>query len=313
MRRSIALLILTTISISTTSCDRKARMQAEERAKAAETRLTQMDAISATKDSLVKEMMATTTFINQINDQLSRVKRTRGKSVTYGERVMPAAEFKANMLARLDSLVTRLDDAEAKVAASEARLKRLAGRDRAMAARIAALDSLVVQYKEITEQQRVQIAQLTTQVDSLTLSNAKLAQEKTQLTYEKASLTTQVNDLTTFANMVYYVVGTKKELLARNVAVERGGSRFLGIGWKTGKSLVPAPNLEEANLVKIDKTVDQEIKFPKADRKYAIVSPQNTAYVEPQPAKDGSFRGGFRVTNPDAFWSASKYLIIVER
>lgn len=308
MKRGLYVLIpvVLTSGLMVAGCDTSARKKAEARATAAEARLAQMDEISATKDSLVKEMMATTSFINELNDAVSKAKNTKGKTVTYEERVMPVAEFRATLLTRIDSLVKRLDESEARLKENQARLTRLAGSDKAMTLRVARLDSMVTRYRLMIEDQRGEIAQLTTRVDSLRTDNTRLASQNTELN-------TQVTDLTNFANRVYYVIGTKAELMQSGVASQTGGSRVLGIGWRTGETLVPARELNEASFTPIMKNVDYEIKLPKADKKYAIVSPQNLKYVEPAPDKDGTFRGAFRITNPDAFWSASKYLIVVEK
>ena len=307
LSRSIPVVLFVAVAAST-GCERGARIQAEQRAQAAEARLTQMDAISATKDSLMHEMMATTSFINDLNDQLNQVKSTNGKATTvkYDERVMPMSEYRTNTLSRIDSLVARLNDTEARLKSSQARLRTLSGKDKESAARLAELDSMVAQYTAIVEQQKAQIATLTAQVDSLHTSNAQLASDKQQLT-------TQVTDLTNFANRVYYIIGTKKDLLAKGVASETGGARVLGVGWKRGKTLVPSRSLDEAAFTAISKPTDVQIALPNADKKYAIVSPQNVKYVEPQPAKDGTFTGSITITNPDAFWAASKYLIVVEK
>lgn len=295
------------LALTATGCEHGARVKAEERAQAAETRLTQMNAISSTKDSLMQEMLATTSFINQINEEVAKARPAKGQAtVTYQERVIPIAEYRATLLARIDSLVTRLNYSEARLKTSEARLRQLAGNDKELTARLAALDSTVAQYQAIVEQQKAQIAMLTAQVDSLHTDNARLATDKAQLT-------TQVTDLTTFANRVYYIIGTKKELIAKGVATEAGGSRFLGVGWRSGKTLVPGHDLAESAFTELSKPTDVEIALPKADKKYAIVSPQNLKFVEPQPAKDGTFRGTIKIVNPDAFWAPSKYLIVVEK
>lgn len=303
---SISFVVLA-VAMSTTACEHGARVAAEQRADSAEARLTKMDAITSTKDSLMQEMLATTTFINDLNDQLNTVK-TNGKATTvkFDERVMPMSEYRSNTLARIDSLVARLNDTQARLKQSQARLHALTGQDKDMSAKVAELDSMISEYTHVIDQQKEQIATLTAQVDSLHVTNAQLATEKAQLT-------TQVTDLTNFANRVYYIIGTQKELIAKGVASQAGGARFLGVGWKAGKTLVPNRDLQESVFTPLSKPTDVEIALPKPDKKYALVSPQNVKYVEPAPAKDGTFQGKIKITNPDAFWAASKYLILVEK
>lgn len=312
MTGAVALL---SVAVSVLSgCERGARIEAEKRAEAAEARLVQMDAITTTKDSLMNELMSTTSFISEVNTELSKIKSSKDKkTVTVEERVMPVAEYRAAMLERVRELTARLDDSERRLANSQARLRSLTGKDGSLRVQLAAFDSMVTDYRATIENQRAQIETLTAQIAALEGEKQTLLAEKSKLTEEKTQLTAQVTDLTTFENTVYFTVGTKEELLEKGVAAERGGSRVLGIGWKTGKSLVPAAELENALFTALRKDTDVEIKLPNPEKKYAIVSPQNVKFVEPQPAKDGTWRGSLRITDPQAFWSQSKYLIVVEK
>ncbi|MGQ0815602.1 MAG: hypothetical protein ACT4O1_14295 [Gemmatimonadota bacterium] len=288
-------------------CNRAAQREAEQRAANAEARLAQHTAVAAEKDSLLNELMTTTSFINEIHDELATFKSARGKTtVSYQERVMPVAEYRAAMLERIRELGTRLADSEARLKASEARLRATAGQNKEMLAQVDSFKAMAAQYHAIVEEQRAQIELLTAQVQTLEADNARLFSEK-------SSLTEQVTDLTTEANTVYYVIGSKKELVERGVASEEGGSRFLFVGPKGGRTLVPARELEEADFTAIDKTVEFEIALPNPEKKYAIVSRHNPELVEPQPAKDGTWRGKIRIQDPATFWAHSKFLILVEK
>jgi chromosome segregation ATPase len=284
-----------------TGCNQGKLREAEQRATAAEARVTEMNTIAAAKDTLMNELVQTTTFITQINDELAKVKPAKGqKTVTYNERVMPAAEYRANVMTRIQSLVTRLDDAEARLQSSQTRLSQLGARDKA-------LDSMVVQYRALMDEQREQIALLTAQVDTLQA-------DRTRLVFEKAALDTAVTQLTTETNTVYYTIGTKAELLQRGVATEEGGARVLGIFGKAGKTLVPARNAPSSEFTVADKRTLVEIVFPSPDKPYSIVSPHSTSHIQPAPDKDGKIRGGsFQIQDPAAFWAQSKYLVVVER
>jgi hypothetical protein len=282
-------------------CNQGKLREAEQRAAAAEARVTEMNTITAAKDTLMTELMQTTSFITQINDELAKVKPAKGqKTVTYNERVMPAAEYRANVMTRIQSLIKRLDDAEARLQSSQTRLSQLGARDEA-------LDSMVVQYRALMDEQREQIVLLTAQVDTLQA-------DRTRLVFEKAALDTAVTQLTTETNTVYFTVGTKEELLQRGVVTEVGGARVLGIFGKAGKTLVPARNIPNTEFTQADKRTLVDIVFPKANRPYSIVSPHSTSHIQPAPDKDGKILGGsFQIQDPAVFWAQSKYLIVVER
>jgi hypothetical protein len=115
-------------------------------------------------------------------------------------------------------------------------------------------------------------------------------------------------------NKVFYVVGTKRQLLADGVVTEEGGSRGLLIV-KLGKTLVPSRTIDESRFTKGDRRQVLTIALPRTDRPYQIVSRHDIDLIEvAKREKDGSFRGeSIKITDPAKFWAASRYLIIVEK
>ncbi|MEP7177391.1 MAG: hypothetical protein ABI860_12650, partial [Gemmatimonadales bacterium] len=146
-----------------------------------------------------------------------------------------------------------------------------------------------------------QIATLAGRVDTLTT-------EKGHLETTKAALTDTVANLTQYKNTVYYAIGTKDELMKRGV-ITKEGSKFLVFG---GTRLEPARNLDPANFTAIDKTSNTSIPLPRTDKKYKIVSRQSPNFLAPGVAKDGKISGAVEIAQPEEFWAASKYLILVQ-
>jgi hypothetical protein len=107
---------------------------------------------------------------------------------------------------------------------------------------------------------------------------------------------------------VYYAVGTKDELMKRGI-VTKEGSKFLIFG---GTRLEPARNLDPAAFTAIDMTQQTSIPLPRSDKKYKIVSRQSPSHLGSNVTKDGKVSGTVEITQPDQFWSASKYLILVQ-
>ena len=120
-----------------------------------------------------------------------------------------------------------------------------------------AYDSTIAAFKTIMENQKTEIASLNEQLAALQTENTSLRQDKAQLTTEKTQLTEEKSTLTAERNTVFYVIGTKGELLKKKVIEQTGGA--LGIG----KSQVPARDLNAADFTAIDKTQVSEIAFPK--------------------------------------------------
>lgn len=287
--------VLVLAALALTACGR----EAEQRAIAAEARLATMDTIAAAKDSLMQEMISTSSFIGQLNDELHKLESAGKKQVVFNERVMPIEEYRANMMNRVKELNTRVVENEKKLRSTQARLKKLAEHDAEMTARVAAYDSMIVGYKQVIETQRAQIADLTLQVDTLSADNLRLTNENKYMAYQQ--------------NAAFLVIGTKQELMEKGLVAEVGGSRVLGIGWRTGETLVPAHNLKPDAFQQLSKQETLEIPLPDPNKRYRLVSRQNISHVENKPEKDATFQGSIKITDPQQFWGPSKFMILVER
>jgi len=271
-------------------------------------------AVSAEKDSLLNEVLETTKFVTAVNDELARA-RTGGVEVANNDPGTPTAERdRAARVAALDkvkALVDRLNEAEAKLDQSAQRAKRLSSRNSQLLAQIedykknleelrTSAEQQMTQLTATIEDQKVQIATLGSQLDTARTVNA-------DLTTRSEALSDTVSQLTSYKNTVYYVAGTEKELKDRGV-VTKEGSKFLFFG---GKHLVPARALAPESFTSMDKTAETVIPLPKADKKYKLVSRQSLDFVSNED-KDGKLQGEIRIEDPESFWAASKYLIVVE-
>jgi hypothetical protein len=141
-----------------------------------------------------------------------------------------------------------------------------------------------------------------------------LQSQNAQLTADKSVLTDTVKAMDVRENRVFYLVGSRRQLLADRVVTEEGGSRGLLIV-KLGKTLVPARSLDETRFTRADRREVLTIPLPRSDRPYRIVSRHDLGLVEvAKKEKDGTFRGeSIRITDPVKFWAASRYLIIAEK
>ena len=56
---------------------------------------------------------------------------------------------------------------------------------------------------------------------------------------DKEELAAEITSMEDAAAKVYYVIGTKDELVERGIIEKEGGARVLFVLWKKGKTLVP--------------------------------------------------------------------------
>jgi chromosome segregation ATPase len=274
--------------------------------------IVQMQQISAEKDSLLKDVMQTSQFIADVNTQLATVKsRNAGKPVQGAaggtEASLTPAQQRDAIKDKIKELTDRLNEAESRLGASRNRVKELTANNAALNTQLASYDSTIAAFKTIIDNQKTEIVSLNAQLAALQTENAALRQDKAQLTTEKTQLTEEKSSLTGERNTVYYVIGTKDELLKRKIIDQAGGT--LGLG----KTQVPSRDLNPSDFTAIDKTKVSEIAFPKADKTYRVITRQDVSALETAPDKSGRIKGGLKITNVDKFWAASKFLIILEQ
>jgi hypothetical protein len=137
---------------------------------AAQVQLGGSQALAAEKDSLTNELLETTSLITDISQAVTAV-QTGGAAPILSEsgapaRPMTAAEARAFLLPKIDSLRLRLRAAESKLAASEARVRQIPATAK-LQAQIARYETTVATMRKLVASQQDQLGALTTEVSAL--------------------------------------------------------------------------------------------------------------------------------------------------
>ena len=199
-------------------------------------------------------------------------------------------------------------------------------------------------FRTLAENRAVQFAEFEQRIDSLRLENRTLSDERDRMRDSLTRLSSRVG-------RVYYVVGTREELLAagivREVTVAKKGWR----GWQREKQILPSSDNELSRLATIrsafgtiatssddESDVEQQGstrapengEFRELDRyrdtllalpplrhaRLRIVSGQDTHFAN-GVGREGHISAEdnrLRITDPDSFWDGGRYLILlVER
>ncbi len=270
--------------------------------------------VAAERDSLVAEVLASAALINQINVELADVPDTAmAMDVATEDALSTAASENEIALAKIRAAINALGEREKEINAARERIRELSTSESRLSTQIdryrATVEELRVnaekreaEYEAIITQQRTMIAQLSSDLDTARAANADLTRTASLLSDSVSSLSEQ-------ANTVYYAVGTKDELTERGIVVSEG-SKFLFFGSKT---LQPSRELDPADFTSIDKTKVTEIALPRADKNYRILSRHNPAFLSSPVTDKGELREVMQIASPLEFWSASKFLIVVQR
>jgi hypothetical protein len=251
------------------------------------------------RDRVVQEMAQDARMISDISAELAKV-QVRGKLNVASES--PGQASRDSVVARVRYIATRLNANESQLRSSERRIRGLSSLSDSLRN---TLQATIANYDSVVASQRTQLVAFAAELDSLKGENTALAALNT-------ALKDTVGDLTVRENTVYYVIGTKDDLKNRGVIDETGGSRFLFILWKSGKSVVPARNLDPGAFTAIDRRQVTTIPLPDSTKSYHIASRQDLSALATPPDGDGNIRGSIQITSPSKFWANSKYLIVVE-
>jgi hypothetical protein len=256
--------------------------------------LEQLRTAAAERDRLMNDIAENTRMFSEISAELAKVRVPSSRLKTRSESPLRAS--RDSMMQRLRFITAKVNDSDAKVRESERRINSLTTLSDSLRA---TLEATIANFDSTLATQRAELAAATEQLGLLQAENVALRDTVAHMSERE--------------NTVYYIVGTKDELVERGVIVPEGGSRFLFVFGKRGQTLTPARNLDPSAFTAINKRSTTEIPLP-PEGEYRIVSRQDLQFLATPPNDHGYIEGtnALRISAPEQFWTASKYLIVVK-
>lgn len=246
-----------------------------------------LNQVIAQKDNEINDMMSTLNEIeegfreiNEAENRLSIAKQ--GEGANREQRIRENLQFIQSAMRQNRDLINKLKQQQREGSLKSEQMKRtidnltkqMEEKDRQLQQLRAELDAKDIHITELDEK----IANLNTNVSSLTEESSKKTQK----------INTQDKQL----NTAWFVFGTKSELKDQNILVD-------------GKVL--QSNFNREYFTKIDIRVDKEIKLYSRSAKMMTAHPAGSYTLQ----RDANKQYVLRITNPQAFWSTSKYLVIL--
>ncbi len=145
-----------------------------------------------------------------------------------------------------------------------------------------------------------ELAKLNFDIEKLNSEINSMATNIDSLSSENEQKTTEIAKKTEALNTAYYAIGTKKELKENNVITKKGG--FAGIG-RTAKL---DENFDKDYFTKIDIQKVKKINISSKKAKIITTHPKGSYKLI-----EGDKIETLEITDPDKFWSVSKYLVII--
>ena len=242
--------------------------------------------IIAEKDNEINDMMETFNQIqagfqeiNEAENRLSIVKD--GEGANRRRQLLENVRFIANTMKENRALITKLRQQLRESSVKGDQLK-------------VTIDNLVAEMEEKDRQLKQLRAELDAKDIHITELDATintLNSNVSDLQEESARKTETINTQDKQLNTAWYVFGTKKELKEQRIL---DGDKVL------------ESNFNKSYFTKIDIRVDKEIKRMSKSAKILTMHPSGSYTLQ----RNANKMYVLRITNPQIFWSTSKYLVV---
>ena len=246
-----------------------------------------LNRIIAQKDGEINDMMSTMNdvvdgfrAINEAEERVTLARMEEGSSSS--ERIRENMRFIQQTMQQNRELINKLRNQLRQSSVKADQLRRTIEN---LTRQMEEKDAQVKELQAELQAKDIQINELHEEVTTLNNNVTALKEESTQKTQ---TITSQDKQL----NTAWFVFGTKKELREQHI-------------YDDGKVL--QANFNREYFTKIDIRVDKEIRLYSRSAKLLTSHPAS-AYTLTQDANKQYI---LRITNPQLFWSASKYLVVL--
>jgi uncharacterized coiled-coil protein SlyX len=260
---------------------------------------TKADSLSialTTRDSTINDLLVS---FNQIEQNLDSVEIKQ--NILSLNVKKQKGDIKENTKEHINAMIADINDL---IAQNKKKISGLNNKLRKNSVKINEFQKMIASLNEqIAEKNNT----LTSLNEQLLASNAHVTQLQTSvdtLMNNNSSQTKTIAAQITSIHTAFYVIGKSKELQNMKVIDKTGG--LLGIG-KTAKL---NSDFDKNNFTKIDYTHVTNIPINSKKAKIVTSHPSDSYVLEKGTEHDEYTN--IRITQPEKFWSESKYLVIVD-
>ena len=289
------LMLLAVCALTLASCDQKS---------ATNPAMIQNDSLRSVieaRDKEINDMLGTLNeiqegfrVINEAEDRVT-VAQTGENGNSQSAVLKENVQFIAQRMAENRELIKKLQQQLRETGFKGEQMKKALDH---LTVQLAEKDQELKQLRADLESKNIHIAELDKTITNLNEDVATLTTEKENLTTEKENLTAEnaskaqtISTQDAQLNTAWYAFGTKKELKAQNVL---------------SKGDVLRSSFNKGYFTKIDIRVEKEFKLYSKSVKVLTSHPSNSYNL----SKDVNGQYVLRVTDPNTFWSTSKYLVV---
>ena len=246
-----------------------------------------LNQIIAQKDNEINDMMTTLSDIEEgfreITEAQNRVTIAKqGEGTNTTQRIKENFEFIQSVMKQNKELINKLKQQVRESTVRSEQLKKIIDN---LTQQMEVKDKQLQALREELDKKEIHIAELDEKVADLSTDVSNLKEDNTQ---KAATISTQDKQL----NTAWFVFGTSKELKEQKILVD-------------GKVL--QQNFNKDYFTKIDIRIDKEIKLYSKSVKMLTTHPESAYTLQ----RDANKQYVLRITDPQLFWSTSKYLVVL--
>jgi chromosome segregation ATPase len=246
-----------------------------------------LNQIIAQKDNEINDMMTTLSDIEEgfreITEAQNRVTIAKqGEGTNTTQRIKENFEFIQSVMKQNKELINKLKQQVRESTVRSEQLKKIIDN---LTQQMEVKDKQLQALREELDKKDIHIAELDEKVADLSTDVSNLKEDNTQ---KAATISTQDKQL----NTAWFVFGTSKELKEQKILVD-------------GKVL--QQNFNKDYFTKIDIRIDKEIKLYSKSVKMLTTHPESAYTLQ----RDANKQYVLRITDPQLFWSTSKYLVVL--
>ena len=277
-------------ALAVASCNQDAAKKAEQ---IAQQQRDSLEQIISQKDNEINDMMTTLSDIEEgfreITEAQSRVTLAKqGEGTNTMQRIKENFQFIQAQMQQNKELINKLKQQVRESSVKGGQLKKIIDN---LTQQLETKDHQLQALREELDRKDIHIAELDEKVASLNTNVTSLKEDNEK---KEETITSQDKALHT----AWFVFGTKDELKEQRILSKAG---------LFSKTKVLEKDFNKDYFTKIDIRIDKEIKLYSKSAQIMTSHPAGSYTLQ----RDANKQFVLRISDPDTFWSTSKYLVVL--
>ena len=277
-------------TLAVASCNQDAAKKAEQ---IAQQQRRSLEQIISQKDNEINDMMTTLSDIEEgfreITEAQSRVTLAKqGEGTNTMQRIKENFQFIQSQMQQNKELINKLKQQVRESSVKGGQLKKIIDN---LTQQLETKDHQLQALREELDRKDIHIAELDEKVASLNTNVTSLKEDNEK---KEETITSQDKALHT----AWFVFGTKDELKEQRILSKDG---------LFSKTKLLEKDFNKDYFTKIDIRIDKEIKLYSKSAQIMTSHPAGSYTLQ----RDANKQFVLRISDPDTFWSTSKYLVVL--